>query len=61
MGDDGVLNIGDAVVYTFEVNNTGHTCLSVTRILDDNVGNVEFPGLEMSGKEPPMIRTKCAQ
>lgn len=61
MGDDGVLNIGDAVVYHFEVNNTGHTCIAVMEILDDNVGNVEFPDLEMSGNEPLMLQMKHVQ
>lgn len=58
LGEDGVLNVGDAVVYTFEVSNTGQTCLSAMSILDDNVGSVECPDLDMPGKQLRRGHTK---
>lgn len=52
-GTDGVVNAGDVVSYTFEVTNTGHTCLAVLSIVDDNAGMVDCPYvMDMAGEEP---------
>lgn len=50
-GTDGAVNAGDVVSYLFEVENTGHTCLAITSIVDDNAGEVECPYVvDMAGE-----------
>lgn len=39
-GTDNVVNAGDTISYSFDVTNTGHTCLAVISIVDDNAGEV---------------------
>lgn len=59
-GTDGIVNAGDTVTFSFEIKNTGHTCLAVANIVDDNAGKVECPYVtDMAGEElwPDTFRT----
>lgn len=51
-GSDAVLNADDNITFSFEVKNTGDTCLAVTSIVDDNAGEVDCPYvIDMAGEE----------
>lgn len=48
----GNITTGDTITSTFEVKNTGHTCLAVTSIVDEKAGQVECPYVVgMAGEE----------
>ena len=51
-GAHGNVTAGDTITSTFEVKNTGHTCLAVTSIVDEKAGEVECPYVvDMAGEE----------
>lgn len=51
-GPDGNVTAGDTITSSFEVENTGHTCLTVMSIVDDNAGEVECPYMiDVAGEE----------
>lgn len=51
-GTDSSVNAGDTISYSFEVTNTGHTCLADISIVDDNAGELDCAHVaDTSGKE----------
>lgn len=51
-GTDNTVNAGDTITYSFDVTNTGHTCLAVISIIDDNAGEVECANVgDTAGEE----------
>lgn len=51
-GTDGVVSAGDVVTISFEVTNTGDTCLAVASFVDDDAGMVDCPYvMDMAGEK----------
>lgn len=50
-GTDNVNSAGDTVLYSFVVTNTGHTCLAVESVSDDNAGIVDCSDVIAMGEQ----------
>lgn len=46
---DEILSSKDTVSYSFKVENTGHTCLNMSNVEDENVDKLVCSDMDMSG------------